>query len=386
MLPMQPGVQTKLKITQVSSSLKKEMGGPPQVVMNCNRHLESKGFKMFLVICGQSKGTLIDLMDGTNLIHKNLKVFFGRRDSIYGKLLNFREIREFRRMILDSDIVLLHQVYNYQNIAASWICRIYGKKYLIMPHGTLTNYQAAQHKNRKFFANIIFDRIIANAASILVATDIEKTQIESKFKSRVDKVGIGLEIDSRSMVEEKEKTGHNFLFLGRIAEKKRIDITIKAFALFLSDFPDAELTIAGDGDSKLISELKFLVSSLTITSSVKFVSWVSGDEKLKLYQKADYFVLNSEDENFAIAVAEAQSHGIPVLISKFVAFSEIVADFKSGVIVETLDIEAVLAGMRIINDANYAAMSRNSMQSANSVSWNSVIEKWVSVILEISSK
>ena len=71
---MQPGVQTKLKITQVSSSLKKEMGGPPQVVMNCNRHLESKGFEIFLVICGQSQGTLIDLMDGSNSIHKNLKV------------------------------------------------------------------------------------------------------------------------------------------------------------------------------------------------------------------------------------------------------------------------------------------------------------------------
>ena len=119
---------------------------------------------------------------------------------------------------------------------------------------------------------------------------------------------------------------------------------------------------------------------------MKFVSWVSGDEKLELYQKTDYFVLNSENENFAIAVAEAQSHGIPVLISKFVAFSETVANFKSGVIVESLDIEAVSAGMRIIHDANYAALSRNSLQSANSVSWNSVIEKWVSVILEISSK
>jgi glycosyltransferase involved in cell wall biosynthesis len=255
-----------------------------------------------------------------------------------------------------------------------------------MPHGTLTNYQARQHRKRKFLVNIIFRKIIANAASIIVATDIEKIQIESKFKSRVDKVGIGLEIKVRSMVEEKVKIGRNFLFLGRIAEKKRIDITIKAFALFLADFPDAELTIAGDGDPKLISKLKILVSKLAISSSVKFVSWVSGDEKFKLYERTDYFVLNSEDENFAIAVAEAQSHGIPVLISKFVAFSEIVTDFESGVIVESLDIETVLAGMRTINEANYADLSRNSLQSANAVSWNSVIEKWVSVILDIDSK
>jgi glycosyltransferase involved in cell wall biosynthesis len=383
---MQSGIQTKLKIAQVSSSLKKEMGGPPQVVLNSNWHLKSKGFEVLLVICGQSKGTLLDVTSQRNFTGEDLKVFFGVRDSIYGKLLNFREMQEFRKIILDADIVLLHQVYNYQNIAASWICKVYGKKYLIMPHGTLTNYQARRHRKRKFFANIIFDKIIANAASIIVATDIEKIQIESKFKSRVDKVGIGLEIKVRSMVEEKVKIGRNFLFLGRIAEKKRIDITIKAFALFLADFPDAELTIAGDGDPKLISKLKILVSKLAISSSVKFVSWVSGDEKFKLYERTDYFVLNSEDENFAIAVAEAQSHGIPVLISKFVAFSEIVTDFESGVIVESLDIETVLAGMRTINEANYADLSRNSLQSANAVSWNSVIEKWVSVILDIDSK
>lgn len=383
---MQSGIQTKLKITQLSSSLKKEMGGPPQVVINSNRHLESKGFETTLVICGQSKGTLKNATDYTHINSENSKIFLGRRDSIYGKLLNFRELQEIRRIILDADIVILHQVYNYQNIAASWICRVYGKKYLIMPHGTLTIYQAGQHRKRKFFANIIFDRIIANAASIIVATDVEKIQIESKFKSRVDKVGIGLEIDTRSKVEEKKKIGRNFLFLGRIAEVKRVDITIKAFALFLADFPDAELTIAGEGDSKLMSRLKILVSSLAISSSVKFVSWVSGDEKSRLYQNTDYFVLNSENENFAIAVAEAQSHGIPVLISRFVAFSEIVADFKSGVIVESLEIETVLAGMRIINEANFATLSRNSLQSANSISWNLVIEKWVSVILEIASK
>lgn len=383
---MQSGIQTKLKITQISSPLKKEMGGPPQVVINSNRHLNSKGFETTLIICGQSKGTLKNATDKTLLNDENLKVFLGKRDSIYGKLLNFRELQELRKIILDADIVILHQVYNYQNIAASWICRVYGKKYLIMPHGTLTTYQTGQHRKRKFFANIIFDRIIANAASIIVATDVEKIQIESKFKSRVDKVGIGLEIDTRSKVEAKKKIGRNFLFLGRIVEKKRVDITIKAFALFLADFPDAELTIAGEGDSKLMSRLKILVSSLAISSSVKFVSWVSGDEKSRLYQNTDYFVLNSEDENFAIAVAEAQSYGIPVLISKFVAFSEIVADFKSGVIVESLEIETVLAGMRIINEANFATLSRNSLQSANSVSWNLVIEKWVSVILEIASK
>jgi len=385
MLSMQSGIQTKLKIIQISSSIKKEMGGPPQVVINSNRYLNSKGFETLLVLCGQSKDTLANLTGGENFHNASLKVFFGRSDSVYGKLLNFREMQEIRRIILDADIVILHQVYNYQNIAASWICRVYGKKYLLMPHGTLTNYQARQHRKRKFLVNIIFRKIIANAASIIVATDIEKIQIESKFKSRVDTVGIGLEINARSIVEEKKKIGCNFLFLGRIAEVKRVDITIKAFSLFLADFPDAELTIAGDGDPKLISKLKILVFSLEISSSVKFVSWVSGDEKLKLYQKTDYFVLNSENENFAIAVAEAQSHGIPVLISKFVAFSETVADFKSGVVVESLDIEAVSAGMRIIHDANYAALSRNSLQSANSVSWNSVIEKWVSVILEISS-
>lgn len=385
MLPMRSGNQTRLKILQISSSLKKEMGGPPEVVLNSNNYLHSKGYETTLVVFGQSKAARPNLTEYSIFDVEDRIILFGGRDSIYGKLPNFRELRKIRTLILRADIVILHQIYNFQNIAASWLCRRYEKKYLIMPHGTLTTYQALKHRKRKFFANAIFGKIVENAAAVLVATDIEKFQVQSKFKSRVDNVGIGLQIEGRSKMKEKKRMGRNFLFLGRIAKKKRVDITIKAFALFLADFPDAELTIAGDGDYKLISSLKNLVSSLAISSSVKFVSWVSGEEKLKLYEKTDFFVLNSEDENFAIAVAEAQSHGIPVLISKFVAFSEIITNFNSGVIVESLDIETVLAGMRFINDADYAVLSRNSIQSANSVNWASVIERWVTVIQEIAS-
>jgi len=385
-LPLHTEIQADLKIVQVTSSLLRERGGPPQVTINVARHLQSRGFDVHIIVCGQRETTFGEHKVGEYLDIAKVSVFFSRRDSIYGKLLNIRELKKFRRFLLDADVIILHQVYNYQNLAAFWICKKYGKKFLLMPHGTLTNYQRAQHRGRKFFANILFNKLVTGAASILVATEIEKNQIRSKFETRVDKVGIGIKLDSKYRVEEKTKICRNFLFLGRISEKKRIDVTIKAFALFLADFPDAELTIAGAGDYKLLSKLNALVSSLEISSNVKFVSWVSGEDKNKLYQKTDYFVLNSEDENFAIAVAEAQSYGIPVLISRFVAYSEIVADYNSGVIIESLDAEAVASGMRIINEANYANLSRNSLQSAKSVSWNLVIEKWVSVIQEMRCK
>ncbi len=363
------------------------MGGPPNVVMAVRKHLNHLGIDDHLVVCGQTRSSFAESVRELEFMDPNMNVYFSKRDSIYGKMLNFFEMKDLLKYIYGADIVILHQIYNFQNIFAAIFCRILNKKYVLMPHGSLTQYQSEIHKKRKFLAHLlIFNQIIKRSQSIFVATDVEKEQILSRYATRVDKVGIGLSHIPEIPNIYVEKPRNRFLFLGRIAQKKRIDLTLKAFEIFALRNPSATLTIVGDGDQQLLEELIMSARCLQSTRQIEFIPWVSGEEKESLFRTHDFFILNSEDENFAIAVAEAQSFGLPVLISKFVAFSEVVDEFSSGVVVNGLEIQTLVKGMEKISNLNYAQLVQHSLLAAKSVSWDLVIRNWVHVLSEIASE
>jgi glycosyltransferase involved in cell wall biosynthesis len=207
------------------------MGGPPNVVMGVVNHLNQIGINVHLVVCGQTKSSFDESVRDLGFADLMTKVYFSKRDSIYGKKLNFFEMKDLLNRIYCADIVILHQIYNFQNIFAAIFCRFLKKKYVLMPHGSLTQYQSQIHKKRKFLAHLlIFNQIINKSQSIFVATNVEKEQILSRYDTRVDRVGIGLSQIPAIPKIYLEKHRNRFLFLGRIAHKKRIDLTLKAFS------------------------------------------------------------------------------------------------------------------------------------------------------------
>jgi glycosyltransferase involved in cell wall biosynthesis len=57
------------------------------------------------------------------------------------------------------------------------------------------------------------------------------------------------------------------------------------------------------------------------------------EQKFKLLQRCDWYVLPSKSENFGISVLESLAIGLPVIISKEVGISSIVLQYKAGYIV-----------------------------------------------------
>jgi glycosyltransferase involved in cell wall biosynthesis len=112
----------------------------------------------------------------------------------------------------------------------------------------------------------------------------------------------------------------NLLFLGRIHEKKGIDLTLRALAQCIQDTPrdkinDVRLIIAGPDDSEYASAAKALCNELELTERVTWTGLLDNDLKWGAFLVSDAFVLNSHQENFGVAVAEALSAGLPTLIT-----------------------------------------------------------------------
>ena len=122
------------------------------------------------------------------------------------------------------------------------------------------------------------------------------------------------------------------LFLSRLHQKKGIEILFEALAQVSFDWT---LTIAGDGESDYLEQLKKLSENLRISHKVNWLGWVNAKNKWTIYQDADLLVLPSHNENFANVVIESLAVGTPVLVSQYVGLSDYVLEKKLGWVCDT---------------------------------------------------
>jgi glycosyltransferase involved in cell wall biosynthesis len=116
------------------------------------------------------------------------------------------------------------------------------------------------------------------------------------------------------------KGKRRFVFLGRVHPKKGADLLFRAIARLQREGlwkPAAmRLVMAGPAEGGYADQLQSLASQLGIADSIVWTGMLLGDDKWGALQCAEAFVLPSHQENFGIAVTEALSCGVPVLLSR----------------------------------------------------------------------
>lgn len=117
--------------------------------------------------------------------------------------------------------------------------------------------------------------------------------------------------------------------LCRLVSKKRVDVIIRAFALFLSDFPNARLIIGGTGEE--FDKLVQLSSDLNIKNSVEFTGFIEENNLEKYYLLADIFV-SADIADYDITTITALAYNKLLIVPEQHEFdAEFGNVFKSGV-------------------------------------------------------
>lgn len=116
-----------------------------------------------------------------------------------------------------------------------------------------------------------------------------------------------------------------YLVVSRLVPYKKIDLIIKAF----SNLPDRKLIIVGSGSE--MSSLRKMA-----TKNVKMIGEVSDAKIIEYFEGCKAFIQMNE-EDFGIAMCEAQAAGKPVIAYNAGGASEIVVQNKTGVLFNTLD-------------------------------------------------
>lgn len=118
----------------------------------------------------------------------------------------------------------------------------------------------------------------------------------------------------------------DFIFVGRFSVEKRIDILLESFFLVLIKYPEAKLTMVGDGRD--FTKMRELSKSLNMGNSISFVGF--HDNVYPYLKQSKYIVLSSDSEGLPCCIMEAMSSGVVPVTTDAGNLSEIVINNETG--------------------------------------------------------
>jgi glycosyltransferase involved in cell wall biosynthesis len=141
--------------------------------------------------------------------------------------------------------------------------------------------------------------------------------------------------------------------VGRLAEVKRQDRLIRAFAKLKKERPDAFLLLVGDGE--LRGELEGLANSLGVADSVRFAGYQPRPEAcLRLM---NVFALTSRSEGMPVSILEAWTAERPVVATRVGGVPDLVKHEENGLLIAEADEDGLVIGLkRLLENREEAAL------------------------------
>ena len=194
----------------------------------------------------------------------------------------------------------------------------------------------------------ITDRVVANSRSVarwLWSAGISERLIEV-VPNAFDPAGYPLK--SLDGIRE-VGTSPRLVTVGRLLRQKRCDLVLRAMAEIVRAFPDATVTIAGEGPCR--AELQALACELGIREHVRMPGTV--DHIPGLLLESDLFIMASDFEGMPNAMMEAMYVGVPVVSTAAPGVTDLVRHGVTGVLVPAGDYGALAEeAIALLRDAD----------------------------------
>jgi glycosyltransferase involved in cell wall biosynthesis len=314
---------------------------------------------------------------GVNLIH----TYAPRRRSLEAIIHTFFSV--IKAWLADPDIVHIHAI---GPGLMTPLARIMGLKVVVTNHGPDYDRKkwgiAAKAVLRlgeylgSFFANevIVISKVIAdivqkrcNRSTHLIYNGVALPE-KSEKDDFLNKIGVA--------------KGAYIIAVSRFVPEKGLDLLIQAFQSMDMDY---KLVIAGDADhetqySRSIHELAVKDSRIILTG------YIGGEDLNQVYSHARLFVLPSFHEGLPIALLEAMSYGLSVLVSDIPANLEVGLDqdryFKCG------DVDDLQQKMKILVEKQLSLEEKQEMQEyiSDHYNWDKIAERTIEVYRKVINK
>ena len=128
-------------------------------------------------------------------------------------------------------------------------------------------------------------------------------------------------------IERDGKT--HFLFLGQICQAKGIFDLVELICEN-KEYYRGKFVLDIGGGMLEVERLKSYLKDHDLGELIDFHGWVAGEEKVRLLNLADVFILPSYVEGVPISILEAEAYGLPILSTPVGGIPEVVKDGENG--------------------------------------------------------
>ena len=235
-------------------------------------------------------------------------------------------------------------------IVTAWL---FNKKIISQYHGSnFDNFYRVRNNIYKKWINFSLSKL----DKLLILGSAIKENFQGIYRGKLHILGNGLNFEKYPPKKIYDTNSFTIFFMGHLIYSKGIYDLIDAYKILYKKYgKKINLIIAGenigftnttkDFVNKKWRENFFLYASSKNKDmqkfihndnkwNVKYLGFVTGHEKIKVFQKSDIFVLPSYSEGFSMACLEAMAIGLPVITTPVGAMPHLVKNKINGLITE----------------------------------------------------
>ncbi|MFA6953002.1 MAG: glycosyltransferase family 1 protein [Patescibacteria group bacterium] len=235
------------------------------------------------------------------------------------------------------------------------------------------------------------DRIIAVSRS--TAKDLK--QLFNIKSEKIDVVYNGYDVDkiplkrcNQEILEKFKLPKKYFVFVGTLEPRKNIINLMRAFKQFLESNPDKKdviLAVCGQAGYHA-EEIMQEMLDLGLKRSIRYLGYITHNEKIELIKHSAAFVFPSFYEGFGLPVLEALALGAPTIASKVSSMPEIAG--KAAIYIDPKDINEIAKAMKdVLVKPNLAnKLKELGKKQAQQFSWENCARETMKVYQKTAGK
>lgn len=291
------------------------------------------------------------------------------------------------QMVKWADIVHIHDCLYCGSALAMILARRLKKPVLLSQHIGTVEYSSLFLNILARLAYQTLGRAVLNAATCVVFCTPSAEEFGRRLlRSPETSSSIALGVDTRRFhppnPEERcqahlrlglPEAGQVVLFVGRLLEKKGSLV----FQEVVNCISGPHFVMVGDGPLRPVPR-----------DNLTWLPVVPPDQMYQVYQTADAFVLPSLSEGFPLAVLEAMASGVPVIVSRHLAFATMLEKEGAGCTAERTPRAFSAALERVLGEPELAASLARRARMLVEKNWSSrgMTMKYLGLIQHLTGK
>lgn len=196
------------------------------------------------------------------------------------------------------------------------------------------------HASKSFMVRSMSRYAGKNANAVVCLSETYAKTLKTHFGIDVPIHIIPNGVDTEKYKPNSDKKDKERLIIGmasRMIPGKDHPNLLKAFQKILPQYPNAELHIAGDGET--LAAIKQLAIALHLQNNVRFLGILDTNEMLTFYSTLSIYVLATKSENLSTALLQSMACEIPTITSDIENNRLIISPNETGWLYKESDAE-----------------------------------------------